>query len=399
MQIITLSLFIFFLINRVNLDQTIIMSYFSELKPAPRVYLGEKVNNFYLYLSLQEQYTWISIPSSKAYNISKENTVNQVELQRNGQKLNALTYSASLYFDSNEPAIDNYYFYIFNLQEKKNKGKIFGPGGIGLAHKFRDEKFSIVHSLYNLKKIERKIFSIADFDKHITIGMIYFGKLPTNAENKKYQGKCSVTKNSINWGCKLKRVEIGEFSYNAKRDNMLFETSFENIIVPEKFLDFVNETVLKTHKHGCEYTNNLKGTKFIRCHMDELEALPIYRFIFDGVEFDIPMGRLFVDGLETSDSALLSNKDLTGDPDLWVFGGRFLSNFITVFNYDDNEISFFTNKYVIKVPNLSNIDEFVLILFKGLILFICINLFFLIYIKKQLSNYYLNRKYSEKLSI
>ena len=115
MQIITLSLFIFLLINQVKLDQTIIMSYFSELKPAPRVYLGEKVNNLYFYLSLQEQYTWISIPSSKAYNISKENTINQVELQRNGQKLNALTYSASLYFDSNEPAIDNYYFYIFNF--------------------------------------------------------------------------------------------------------------------------------------------------------------------------------------------------------------------------------------------------------------------------------------------
>ena len=346
------------------------IKYFGRIIPTPRLHLGNKDKELYCHINLRSSFTWTTIPNRKSMNIPKENIVKKVEVKVKGMTYKAFEYTNTLWFsDINNYVLPEYHIYVINLEDNvEDKAKQSVANGIGLGYYITDEKFSIVHCLYNDGKIKQRKFAIGEYNNKEEYGLLYFGGIPSSVTDKKeYKAKCKVPKGSLNWSCKLDKVIISNNTYDAKGDQMLFETSFENMIVPEKFLDFINETVLPYRKN-CYYIKN--KVSFIRCNIDELDALPLYHFVFDEIDFTIPMGRLFVDGYEIADSVLLSNRDIEDNKNMWIFGGRFLENYISVYDYDKSTIEFYTSKYVMKqIKEIKTFDVKNIIMIIGILCF------------------------------
>lgn len=114
--------------------------------------------------------------------------------------------------------------------------------GIGLSYKFDDEKFSLVHRLYNGKRIEHKSFG---FHSTRHNEAIYFGGIPKEEHLRyNYKGYCNVDNTQSNWGCALHRIQYGNLSFDIKETSIINSASM-NLIESKSFYDMFINFILK----------------------------------------------------------------------------------------------------------------------------------------------------------
>ena len=258
-----------------------------------------------------------------------------------------------------------------------------------------NESFSIVHQLYNSKKINKKIFTFIPYDSHR--GEIVIGDIPFYATKNKYESECKVKRER--WGCELNSIY---FEYEGQ-DNKLFQmnktytfllqTTVSEIFAPEEFITFLKDTLFKKYLENgqCEFeTNSNNNHKTFLCNYSYrfFESFPSsIHFVIGDYDFTIPKSKLFsVDSFayyRDEDEVkyfifnIYSMKNSTGyGSDVWIFGKMFLLEFTTTFDYDNKKIFFYQKKLINKIQNGNLYDKIILSL---IIIVLIMGIFLLLY--------------------
>lgn len=285
---------------------------------------------------------------------------------------------------SNE-LVNNYTFY--NIDDM-NIFHFLRPY-IPLAYSFENETFSLTHLLYNSKQIQYKKFS---FDP--ILSQLHIGGVPFDSINGKYSSRCKVKPQYKKWGCTMNYAYIGNYNnytqiYNNKNRYAYFISSDSKIYAPKDFFDFMENILLKEQiDNGSCILNNDTFTNFFSCKCEIFDKFYKIYFSFDEREYSISTTRGLI-----FKSPLHDKKDICdlliyykANNNDWQFGISFLNNFVTVFDYDDSSIKFYSDYpfYKSEIMHLLTNTNYCYVLFIIVISLNFFNCIILIYTKYKI---------------
>ena len=237
------------------------------------------------------------------------------------------------------------------LIQSNNKNKIHS---LGLSH-FIEEENSIVHKLYNSHLISQRQFSI--LYSYPDWGTLSFGKEGTLVTDmKQLQRECKAN-NSTYWGCHLSGIYIENVDLpledeKIKKNNInieieqdtIFDNGMSDVVVPREVFNFFYhyyfDKLLFDEKKCHLYENHFY--KKIICdglennkNKNDFENMKRIHFVFDDVVDIYLLGKYFFD--KNKNFKIIYIKDNEN----FIFGKVFLSHYYTIFNYDEDKITFF----------------------------------------------------------
>ena len=228
----------------------------------------------------------------------------------------------------------------------ESKWSIFADNSIPLAHRFPDEAFSIVHQLYKQNDISHLAFG---FSKYMTYrGYLYFSGLPKEEKESQYEAKCKVKSDDYYWGCDLEYVYFGDRKYDMyiNANYSKFSTNHFNILAPVSFLTYMKNTVFKEmiERRKCMFMNT-NMYHFFHCDCDTIDKFPDLHFVFEGKVFTVKMVNLFEiydpSALGVEYCEFLISKNNINENE-WSFGAIFLQNYAINFDYETNDVTFYS---------------------------------------------------------
>lgn len=214
----------------------------------------------------------------------------------------------------------------------------------------KNELFSIVHQLKKSNQIEKMKYTfVPDGDGDIS-GKMYIGNLQSSFFDKdKSKGECRVTGES--WGCNLQLVYFMDSLSNKYKKNRyfinneyaLFDCNILGIEVPFIFLEFITNNLLNDlfNNNQCWFTGK---KRHIQC--EELSKLKKFlpkwiNFVFDNQAYAIEMKSII--GKDYEDPRKSALYIFENADNKWIFGGLFLRNFVSSFDYEDKMIMLYSN--------------------------------------------------------
>ena len=270
-----------------------------------------------------------------------------------------------------------YSFYIFHYD-------VF-PRSLGFGYKFENNSFSIVHSLKKKGYIDRLIFSFVPLKPNIRneeVGSMYFGALPKEIVSNKYKAQCKVS-DEIAWNCKLNEVWIDNYQYKNNY-YMKFSTDFISFIPTDFFL------FLKRSIFGIGYNLYFSSdSNSIYCDKQYIKKFnSTISFIIGDYNFTFRLRDLFACNIEkpyVCQFMLYNNEKI---PNQWIIGNHIWSQYITSFDYEQGQISFYSNTPLEKIhhseiPQKEKIQYTIILL--TIFILILMN-FYLFFIYGQLYN-------------
>lgn len=226
--------------------------------------------------------------------------------------------------------------------------------GLTFALHPANESFSILHQLKKEGLISKMVYAFEPKDIKLNEGGLHLGGLPESVIKDKNCGKCKVIDDS--WGCKLKYVYVGDNTNNLfiNKYKAIFQTAYRAITAPKEFLDYIAENIFKENllRKECEIEKNYYSAYIIICKNGKeiFEKLPpFFSFVFDNIVLKVPKSQLFYFPSFNGIEKLICNIYLSlnkQEQNIWTFGDRFLSNYITEFDYENKEVTFFSNELV-----------------------------------------------------
>lgn len=230
--------------------------------------------------------------------------------------------------------------------------------GISLYHHYEDDSVSFIHQLYREGYIDDLQFIIED--QHNKNGNIHFGGLPDRINIKtKKKSILQIDPNLPTWGFKLKKIIIGGKSYEMNL-SCIIHTGLYRMIYSDKIFNIFEKDIFKTDidNKKCQIINQESFGKSIECREEVEIENEIIEFDFNNVKIKLKIKDLFTQ-YNTSffNSNPYKNYNFTG----LIFGYKFLSLFdLTVFNYNKNDITFYSDK--IEMYTYPNIHKIIYIL-------------------------------------
>ena len=262
-----------------------------------------------------------------------------------------------------------------------------GKLGLGYqSHYLKDGEFNFLEKLKRHNLISKKIFSInAINDKK---GMLFIGDLP----GKDYNSFCNVITDTDDvddmykesWICHLSHIGIfkkskGIFNkikyYDELENNDLvnFDSAYDYIAVPIAEKEHIEALLDKAHlkciekKFDSEHKDKVDSLRYrireeeitIICetNMDELVEKDLaLSFVLQGYAYSLPLEQLFVKG-RTENEMIMLIKYIDDDDAIWTFGYPFMSQFLMIFNMEDNHVGIKKlKKTALPIININNKD-------------------------------------------
>lgn len=205
---------------------------------------------------------------------------------------------------------------------------------------------TVVNELYNTHVISKKIMSIVPFYQanHNNIdGSIYIGASPNE---KNPHAECEIV-NDI-WACRLSKfyfndiMNVGTEREIKTKEIVLFSTEMVNAIyAPKEYFLYIKEKIFTPifEKKLCsdnQYYIKCTGDEFFNFFPDMLS------FVFDnGNTVSISKYKLFKKEWSVFTFQIEETDPHSYEPNVWVFGFDFMSQYTTVFDYDKKSIQFY----------------------------------------------------------
>ena len=266
--------------------------------------------------------------------------------------------------------------------------------GLGYEGDSEENKYSFINQLYEQKLITRKIFTL-----NLNKSFLEFGYFPNYKEENINYGKCSLIKNikydnqyfpNRNWQCKFKGFFIG----NKKNKLIPIEEKYsiitllsfkyhEKINIPLSLFRQLEENYFKKLliQKKCVITNRFDHLVFA-CNDTKNIKNDIY-LSFGNWAMKIPKERIFykqeIGCFDINDYVSIFQFDIKNGDSLIILNTKIMEEFVILYDYENKEIGFYSEKYISKVDN-NIIKENSMHLFIYLILII-----FLIYIGLKFS--------------
>ena len=271
-----------------------------------------------------------------------------------------------------------FYEKLDNINIDKFSGMSFGLNPM-------NHSFSLLHSLFNKGKLEH--LKIAFEPTSTAIGNFYIGGLPQSVVTNKYRGECHA---KDRWGCHLDIIIFNYTKdnytiYNSNRE-VYFQTAINGISVTKDFINFIENKVLNKYfkSQRCFYSSDKR--KRIKCNKEIIndETLTTMKigFVFEGKVYYLSFIFLFESIFDESSEylSLLIEENLHSND--WYFGGIFLSNFISVFDYEMKTVSLYSNTKFELIKKDDRIEKNILI---GNVILLIITIIGNLYIRKNIN--------------
>lgn len=207
--------------------------------------------------------------------------------------------------------------------------------GLSLALRYQDTSFSIVHLFHQKKLINKLSYSFEP--KGYFGGNIHFGSIPNDIlPNYHSYGHCRVDKQYNSWGCKVKKIIIGNEQIEIKAYG-IFNGGYPDVAFPAGiFKEFVR--IIRNYVFCTEYVDIFSS--YISCKRENIEYLNI-TFIFDGLKANLKLGDFFNCSHLRCTSRIISDKLYKTQ---FVFGALFLYQYLSIYDYENQMISFYSEK-------------------------------------------------------
>ena len=255
---------------------------------------------------------------------------------------------------------------------------------IGFALTFNDHSMSVIHQLKQHGYINELSFTFNNGYRYIR--ELYLGKPPSSLFNKPMnKSTCYVntTYPYVNWNCKLDYIYFTNHSHNKYNEHTLtyFNTVLYETKVPLSFIHFIKDVLLYEHFHNNHCKIEETRNAYIQCECGVLYDLGEVSFVMNGFVHAFKMNEIFdiyemdLIGEDVCELVIITNRN----EDAWVFGIGFMNKYISVFNYERNEISFYSEKifkdeltYINKtfIGSIHVIKENCLLLFVGCLIMV-----------------------------
>lgn len=299
------------------------------------VKLGNPVDYKTYYFEMEKNYTWASFTYYSRNRTTTAKSIKTIPLYIGPYHKIFELLQDELSFPNIEQSfiIPNFTFYYL-----KTYVPIFDS--ISLSRTFYDINTSLVHSLYDHRLIDKLKFGYHSFN--FTDGLIYFGGIPADVINGKYSIKYNVDKTMSTWSPHIDKIMIGDREYVNKYPAFI-QSKERRILIPKEIQKFVNETYfLKYMKNKtCSYSSGY-GYNFFVCKCSITNYLKSFKFVIMNKIIEIDMQYLMRD-LKSGDCQILFEENFI-DPDMFTLGMPFLQTFVSVFNYEDDTITFYSDK-------------------------------------------------------
>lgn len=351
---------------------------------------GNPKQNFYQRINQKLNFTYVS-PSVFKKNLSKSLQVKNTQKLYVGQPLA----DAELVVDSINTTSFN--ISTFNFYFIQKASRLFLAGNeLGMGYNIINENFSLIHLLKNSNNISKLEYAIVPGNNQFS-GYLYLGGMPTNESIKyNFRTTCKVNKDYEAWGCTLDSVYYGDISFISKSIEFTnkymnyFQASEPYILAPDEFMKFLEKEVFgKYYGLGkCGYIEGIND--YFECSRDIIKEISkSFVFAFGDSLITIKTEDLFK-CLEQKCKFLIMNNRI-GDE--WVFGMKFMRYFTMNFDYENSEITFYSNH-----KNIHIIDVKEAFMFKGFaekfLILVIIGLAFSLF--KIYKSYVRNKKIKER---
>lgn len=209
---------------------------------------------------------------------------------------------------------------------------------LSFALRYEDESYSILHSMKRNGKIKKLQFAFLPSNEIGLDGTMFFGGIPSSII-KKYQTTCKVSPFASGWSCSFNGIKIKNSNkeYMVSKEDVYFESEITRLEVPDSFMDYLKENYFKEYilSEQCKYT----GIKKFECRCSVINQLQNLIFIINNIRFEIPINRMF----ENYGSSCTLGIEVNPDNSKWIFGNTFLNNYLTLFDIDNESITFYSD--------------------------------------------------------
>ena len=257
----------------------------------------------------------------------------------------------------------------------------FGPDqGLALNYKFNNERYSLIHQLYNENKISHKVFV---FETNKDTKNFHFGGIPNQAYlNYTYSGYCNIDNTFPNWGC-----NVTEISYNNETFKLnsyaLFHSAFVGQIYSNSLFELFVKSILKKEieQRICERESVSEDRDRITCKYSFQDTETFHKNViikFGNMEIHYPIEKIFDFDDGIWESRLWTNPyHLYKKYDI-IFSSRFIEAFnYAVFDYENNRIEFYSDKITINMLQ-SSTNKIIKIILVVMLCMLSLNVFVLI---------------------
>ena len=214
-----------------------------------------------------------------------------------------------------------------------------------LSYHFSNPSYSLVRRLKESSLINREAFYIEPTSRDG--GFFHMGitdDIKKVISNSKYRGKCDVINYQNQWMCTLISITVNDILYTVNRF-VTFHSDIQRSIVPDSFISFLGDFVLK------------ELIKEKKCETNVYPLPPKRRYIICSLEknernnFDIALNfkdTTLVVNFENlmycvANSCLVLFESDEERGDMFLFWYSLLIQFTTGFDYENKEVSFYSD--------------------------------------------------------
>lgn len=350
------------------------------------VQIGEPNQAFVLELDTTISTTWV--PSVSCKNCVTESKYNASESRTSRETNQTIKIEDYLGDLKGEVVYDDFYVNSLNISlrnfpfvqaiELNNKKYFDMPEGklaLSNVNKY-GEKFSFLNALVKSGRIKNKIFALEFrnfYDDKIdeeqgskdNNGKIYIGELPDRIrklQRDQQFGLCNSTTSEDledefrdGWTCEMTHLYFNNrnqlvnltYAYEIQDARVIFDSSYEFIGLSRNFYDmFYYNYIKKNFKGMCRKSEKNKEIYFI-CNLDKqrFEQAESLFLVLQGYVLQLTASDLFVQ-LDNNHNYLFAIKFLKEDDDddskILLLGHLFLKNFITIFDAEKDQVSFYS---------------------------------------------------------
>lgn len=224
--------------------------------------------------------------------------------------------------------------------------------GYSFAHKYEDESFSIIHTLYNNNQIKQKVFA---FQNGYNAKM-FIGEVPDI--HLLYNGYFFVKESSSLWETTLNTIRVNGKSVDFNT-TVVFNSAFYNIICSNEFFGFIIHDHLKNEisQNLCfqeEFDSEYHEDGII-CSNEALQNFGTLELHFNDLVISLNKDHLF----DKYNDTFMQSKFITNPYSHYNFtilGFEFLELFnYSIFDYDKNSISFYSDR--IEMQQIITVSE------------------------------------------
>ena len=279
--------------------------------------------------------------------------------------------------------------YMFYNVEKMNY-YTYANEGISFAYKYSNDNwknnFSFVYQLIKNGLIDKPIFALEPLNR--TVGNLYLGGVPQDVIKEKNMAKCPIVKYNSYWSCYIDKVI---FNYEGKENEFIMENivaQFQPGQVPIKvhtaLFEYLYNNLFSYYifKRVCRLSEYERQRAF-DCDIEAMEEFPELKFVINGYIFQLAIKDLY----EISHrSVVTSSRDmilLVEDKynDKVTLGALLMREYISVFDYEDEYINFYSEKKFERHVNQT--EKIVLVIYKITIILLLLNIIYLLIIYKR----------------